>query len=94
MSGRYGPDMSDFKMNEQGLAAVMAEAKAKLEAVANPRLRDAIRHVRDTYAGEPAGEVYERLLAEIDRRLGLRFAPNETNLRQVAQAIVDGDLVG
>lgn len=81
-------------MNAQGLADVVAQVKTNVEAQANPLLQDAIRHVRDTYNGEPVDEVYERLVSEIGQRVGLHFEPNETNMRQVAQAIVDGTLTG
>ncbi|MBV9487256.1 MAG: hypothetical protein JO246_14510 [Frankiaceae bacterium] len=83
-----------FEFNEEGIEKMLAQAKDTLEAQANPRLRDAVRAVRDRYAGEDAGTVYQQLVAEITSELGPKFDPNEANLRAVAQAIVDGTLTG
>ena len=83
-----------FELNQAGIDKMLAEAKQQLEAQLNPRLQDAVRTVRDRYSGEDAETVYTELVDEIEKQVGAKFEPNEANLRQIAEAIVKGELTG
>ena len=70
--------------------------RGPLEEQLSSALQAAARRVRDGYAGESAEEVTARLVDET--RAGLHpdvaagFHPDHEQLRQVATAIVHGDL--
>ena len=83
--------MTNFKWNDDAFRQIEEEARRKLQHKVDNMAQDAVRSVRDEYAGESADEVLAKLH---DRIAAAGFEPNDTNLRSFAQDIVDGTLTG
>jgi hypothetical protein len=78
------------KINHRALRQLQRDVVKQLETNANAELQAVVREVRHELTGQPVDVVHSELDARLRRRIpGLE--PNE-QLREVAQAISDGEL--
>jgi hypothetical protein len=87
-------DQPHVSLDPASLNPVERKLREPLEEQLSSALQAAIERIREDYAGEPVDEILSRLVDET--RAGLHpdiaagFAPNQAELRRVAEAIVDG----
>lgn len=88
--------MAKVNINQAALDSAMREMKRKLQEQVNSAVQTAARKVRDAYNGESEEHVFDALVAQIAVELGPElsksFNVNDTTCRQVAAAIVRGEL--
>jgi hypothetical protein len=87
-------DQPHVSLDPASLNPVERKLREPLEEQLSSALQAAIERIREDYAGESVDEILSRLVDET--RAGLHpdiaagFAPNQAELRRVAEAIVDG----